>query len=226
MQVRDAAAVAYAKAVLAFPEECRAAVSEIWPLWLSLLDDNVYSVRQHAAMALGDVARAYESEVIDALLPLIRWVEASLKSAPLQLQAVASIAGLIAYLARQGLLLCRGFCSSMISHTNACMLDRGFSGVACEHMYETTKRLDAILLLIIVPAAAAFRFPFENAGRGCCKPGTSLLIPPKVLLTQTAGPMRTTAKGMQAKIPSPIQRDLMQTAKARKALWQLLLISH
>lgn len=72
LQVRDASATAYAKAVLAFPETCRPAVADVWPQWLGLLDDNVFSVRQHAAVALADVARAYGRDTIDQLLPLIR----------------------------------------------------------------------------------------------------------------------------------------------------------
>lgn len=71
-QVRDAASTAYAKAVLVFPEECRPFLSEVWPIWLALLDENVFSVREHAAEAVGDVVRAYGQEALDKVMPVLR----------------------------------------------------------------------------------------------------------------------------------------------------------
>ena len=73
MQVRDAASTAYAKAALAFPEECRADVEDIYPLWFSLLDDNVFSVREDAAAALCDVIQAYGQPALDKVLPVLRY---------------------------------------------------------------------------------------------------------------------------------------------------------
>ena len=73
MQVRDAASTAYAKAVLAFPDACKPALPEVWPLWYGLLDENVFSVREHAAAALCDVVRAYGQEALELVLPVLRY---------------------------------------------------------------------------------------------------------------------------------------------------------
>ena len=71
--MRDAASTAYAKAALAFPEECQADVEEIYPLWFSLLDDNIFSVREDAAAALCDVILAYGQPALDKILPVLRY---------------------------------------------------------------------------------------------------------------------------------------------------------
>lgn len=70
--MRDAACLGSAKAALAFPEEVRASLDTLYPLWFSHLDDNIYSVREDAAVSLGDVVRAYGSEALDQILPLVR----------------------------------------------------------------------------------------------------------------------------------------------------------
>ncbi|KAK9823094.1 hypothetical protein WJX72_000228 [[Myrmecia] bisecta] len=70
--VRDAACIATAKCVLAYPEEARQWLEELYPLWLEHLDDNIFSVRENAAIALGDVVRAYQQEALDRLLPVLR----------------------------------------------------------------------------------------------------------------------------------------------------------
>lgn len=72
-QVRETAGTAFAKAALAFPEELKPRLPEIWPLWLALLDDNVWSVRQHAAVNIADLVRAYGHEISDNVLLLLRW---------------------------------------------------------------------------------------------------------------------------------------------------------
>ena len=72
LQVRDAALVAAGKCAAAFPGECRAALPELTRLWAAHLDDNIPSVRANAAAALGDALRAYEQELLDQILPLIR----------------------------------------------------------------------------------------------------------------------------------------------------------
>lgn len=72
-QVRETAGTAFAKAALAFPEELKPRLPEIWPLWLALLDDNVWSVRQHAAMNIADLVKAYGSEISKDVLILLRY---------------------------------------------------------------------------------------------------------------------------------------------------------
>lgn len=64
--------MAYAKAALAFPEGCRAAVEDIYPLWFNLLDDNVFSVREHTAAALCDIIQAYRQAALDKIMPVLR----------------------------------------------------------------------------------------------------------------------------------------------------------
>ena len=71
-QVREGAGTAFAKAVLAFPDEMKDKLGEIWPLWLALLDDNVWSVRQSAASNIADLVQAYGKEVLADVLTLLR----------------------------------------------------------------------------------------------------------------------------------------------------------
>ena len=71
-QVRDGACLATASCALAYPEECRPWLGVLFPLWKRQLDDNVWSVRAHAAMALADVVRAYQQPALDVVLPCLR----------------------------------------------------------------------------------------------------------------------------------------------------------
>ena len=71
--MRDGACLATASCALAFPEECKAHLPVLFPLWIRQLDDNVWSVRAHAAMGLADVIRAYQQEALDVVLPHLRY---------------------------------------------------------------------------------------------------------------------------------------------------------
>lgn len=44
----------------------------LYPLWFKQLDDNVWSVRAHAAMALADVVGAYHDAALDVVMPQLR----------------------------------------------------------------------------------------------------------------------------------------------------------
>ena len=44
----------------------------VYQLWFSLLDDNVFSVREHAAAALCDVIEAYGQPALDKIMPVLR----------------------------------------------------------------------------------------------------------------------------------------------------------
>ena len=57
--MRDAACLATGKFVFAFPEESRSSLEELWKLWIDHISDNIWSVREDSALALGDVMRAY-----------------------------------------------------------------------------------------------------------------------------------------------------------------------
>lgn len=71
VQVRDRALLASGKCAASFPEECRGSLPDLYGLWISHLDDNIYSVREDAAVALGDAVRAYDQEALDRVLPVL-----------------------------------------------------------------------------------------------------------------------------------------------------------
>ncbi|GMF24133.1 unnamed protein product [Phytophthora lilii] len=66
--VRDAACLASAQLVLGFPEECRPFLDELYHLWIDHLSDDIWSVREDAAIALGNVIRAYGQEALDRVI--------------------------------------------------------------------------------------------------------------------------------------------------------------
>ncbi|XP_078593864.1 uncharacterized protein LOC144871827 [Branchiostoma floridae x Branchiostoma japonicum] len=70
--VRDAACVACGNFIQCFPEECRPQMDSLYPLFFANLQDNIPSVRQGAAVALANVARAYGSESLQFLLQKAR----------------------------------------------------------------------------------------------------------------------------------------------------------
>ncbi len=70
--MRDGACLATASCALAYPEECRPWLEVLFPLWKRQLDDNVWSVRVHAAMALADVVRAYQQPALDVVVLCLR----------------------------------------------------------------------------------------------------------------------------------------------------------
>jgi hypothetical protein len=55
--VRDAACLACGRGVVAFPEESREVLEELYTLWFAHLEDNIYSVREDSAVALGNAGR-------------------------------------------------------------------------------------------------------------------------------------------------------------------------
>ena len=63
--VRDAACMACSEFVVAFPEEAKGKLEELLHLWKAHLSDNIFSVREHSAMALINVMKVYEKEVVD-----------------------------------------------------------------------------------------------------------------------------------------------------------------
>ena len=72
LQVRDAALLASGKCAASFPEECRASLPELQKLWTAHLNDNIPSVREDAAAALGEALHVYKQELLEVLLPLLR----------------------------------------------------------------------------------------------------------------------------------------------------------
>lgn len=66
--VRDAACTAAGRCVLAYPEEMRPWAGEMLALWLAHLADNIPTVRENSAVALGKALRVYGDEVLPQLL--------------------------------------------------------------------------------------------------------------------------------------------------------------
>ncbi|CAI5700749.1 hypothetical protein KXD40_007139 [Peronospora effusa] len=66
--VRDAACLASAQLVLGFPKECRPFLNDLYHLWIDHLSDDIWSVREDAAIALGNVIRAYGHEALDRVI--------------------------------------------------------------------------------------------------------------------------------------------------------------
>ncbi|XP_013398368.1 uncharacterized protein LOC106164872 [Lingula anatina] len=83
--VRDAACIACGNFVLCFPEESRDSIPALYPLFYENLQDNIPSVRQGAAIALGNVVKAYGAEaaaiVIDKIKEGLQGVEKQTENA-------------------------------------------------------------------------------------------------------------------------------------------------
>jgi HEAT repeat len=77
--VRDEACLACGLLCRSFPEECRPELKTLWERWTEQLTDTIWSVREDAAVALGDALDAYGAEflvqireLMAKLLPLAR----------------------------------------------------------------------------------------------------------------------------------------------------------
>ena len=62
--VRDAACLATGQCVLHYPESCRDVLEKLYKLWFAHLEDNIFSVREDTAVALGNAVRAYGDEAV------------------------------------------------------------------------------------------------------------------------------------------------------------------
>ena len=72
VQVRDAACLACGQYVLAYPEEARGSLDQLYALWFDHLTETIPSVRAGAAAALANAVRAYHAEALDVVLPKLR----------------------------------------------------------------------------------------------------------------------------------------------------------
>jgi hypothetical protein len=72
---RDAASTACSQAVAAYPDATAPKLEELYTLWFELLWDNVPSVRENVAVALGRVSKAMPQ---DALPRMNTWLEYAL----------------------------------------------------------------------------------------------------------------------------------------------------
>ena len=76
LQVRASACLASGQTVRAHPEAARGALPRLHATWARLLDDNVFSVREGAAVALGHSAAAYGGQQLDLVLALLGFARA------------------------------------------------------------------------------------------------------------------------------------------------------
>ena len=69
--VRDTACVACGNFILNFPDECKSLIDELYPLFFGNLHDPIPSVRQGAAVALTNVAKAYGEPALEIIFEKI-----------------------------------------------------------------------------------------------------------------------------------------------------------
>ncbi|XP_068751859.1 uncharacterized protein [Montipora capricornis] len=70
--VRDAACVACGNFVLCFPQESSSSMDELYPLFFENLSDSIPSVRQGAAVSLGNVVKAYGESALTVVMEKAR----------------------------------------------------------------------------------------------------------------------------------------------------------
>ena len=80
--VRDAACLACGRCVLAFPEESKEVLDKLYDLWFAHLWDNIFSVREDSAIALGNAARAYGPDAIAKIVAKIKEMLPKAKDQP------------------------------------------------------------------------------------------------------------------------------------------------
>jgi len=70
--VRDEACLACGIFCIAYPEECEPELPILFQRWTEQLTDQIWSVREDAAVALGDAIQAYGTSMIDQVLTVLR----------------------------------------------------------------------------------------------------------------------------------------------------------
>lgn len=82
--VRDAACVSTGKFVVGFAEESRPYLDELYSLWFDHLSDEIWSIREDAAIALGNVIRAYGAKALDRVSNITKeFLQMAKKQAPM-----------------------------------------------------------------------------------------------------------------------------------------------
>ncbi|EFN56492.1 expressed protein [Chlorella variabilis] len=89
--VRDAACLACGRCVTAFPEESREVLEELYSLWFAHLWDNIYSVREDSAVALGNAVRAYGEEAVARIVERVRGMVLEARDQPADSQQYGSL---------------------------------------------------------------------------------------------------------------------------------------
>ncbi|KAL4425118.1 hypothetical protein ABPG77_008223 [Micractinium sp. CCAP 211/92] len=89
--VRDAACLACGRCVTAFPEESREVLKELYSLWFAHLSDNIFSVREDTAVALGNAVRAYGDEATARIVAVLRDTVLEARDQPADSQKYGSL---------------------------------------------------------------------------------------------------------------------------------------
>eukprot|EP00050_Salpingoeca_kvevrii_P013114 m.26834 g.26834 ORF g.26834 m.26834 type:complete len:692 (-) comp4672_c0_seq1:180-2255(-) len=82
--VRDAACIASGRFIECFPEEARDMLPQFYELFFQHVGDNIWSVRENAAIGLAAVVRAYGQESFDYVLPRIKEMLVAIQKQPEQ----------------------------------------------------------------------------------------------------------------------------------------------
>eukprot|EP01130_Rhizamoeba_saxonica_P008163 TRINITY_DN3297_c1_g1_i1.p1 TRINITY_DN3297_c1_g1~~TRINITY_DN3297_c1_g1_i1.p1 ORF type:complete len:644 (-),score=136.08 TRINITY_DN3297_c1_g1_i1:20-1951(-) len=80
--VRDAACIASGEFIIYYPEESKEKLEIFYDLWFHHLSDNIWSVRETTALALGNVMRAYKEPAVDIICDKIRELLPKAKEQP------------------------------------------------------------------------------------------------------------------------------------------------
>ena len=126
--VRDAACLACGSGVLAFPEESREHLERLYSLWFSHLWDNIPSVREDSAVALGNAIRAYRQEATDRVVAAVREMLPRAKEQPpdsRQFVEVVPAAGRAPPLGQA--MFSGGSLSAKLQRSRDCCIDGGFA---------------------------------------------------------------------------------------------------
>ena len=80
--VRDEACLACGTFCLAYPQECEPELPTLFSRWTEQLTDQIWSVREDAAVALGDAIEAYGSSMFDKVMVVLKRDLPSAKKEP------------------------------------------------------------------------------------------------------------------------------------------------
>lgn len=70
--VRDAACISSSHFILGFPKESYPAIEAFYTLWCDHLGDEIWSIREDAAIALGNMVRAYGDEALERTISVAK----------------------------------------------------------------------------------------------------------------------------------------------------------
>lgn len=89
--VRDAACIACGKCIKVFPNEALDCIEELYELWLAHLWDNIPSVRENSAIALGNTISVYGEKSLKKILPFLKETILEAKKQPKESQKYSKL---------------------------------------------------------------------------------------------------------------------------------------